>query len=455
MQSNPRALAEQIWLAGVDAVRAEPLLRSQVRFIDQQICCPEFDLDVPQGGRLEVVGAGKAAAAMAAGLVASYGERQRFEAELTGWVNIPAGTERDAGPIHLHVGRPAGVNEPTEAAIEGTRRLLNRVAQLGTDDVCVVLISGGGSALMAAPLDGITLADKLDTIRCLSAGGANIEELNTVRKHLSAVKGGGLARACNAGRLLTIVISDVLGDPLDLIASGPTIPDPSSREDAIQVLRQFDPQRRLPESIYRLLEKEDATGDRNADYPPICETIILANNAMAVDEAGIVAEQLGFQHAMHAAGKSEGNAEAVGKHLAEMALAMLREEGPNCLITGGEPTVALVDSEIRGKGGRNQQLVLAAMQRLSAEDVSDSQRQRIAILSGGTDGEDGPTDAAGAVLDAGVWERLALPENRDLVIGDYLHRNDAYSFFTRLNGLIKTGPTHTNVCDLRVVVVDR
>lgn len=461
--------ALKIWQAGVDAVRADRVVAEQVRFVDAAVEIEEQRFAVPPGGRVEVVGAGKAATAMAQGLARAYAAQQAFEAPLRGWVNVPDQTQAAVAGFEVHVGRPATVNEPTEAAIAGTDEILRRVSQLTPDDVCIALISGGGSALLAAPAGAVSLQQKLETIRLLSGAGANIEQLNTVRKHLSRVKGGGLAAACGAGTLLTVIISDVLGDPLDLIASGPTVRDRSTAADALRVLAQFDPDASLPANIYEHLhsvaDTPEAAERAGKNFPPVCEAFVLANNAMAVDEAGIAAERLGYNHAMHCAHASEDTAEEVGRHLADMAVSMLNDSnahaatavqkpiapGPNCLITGGEPVVRLAPPEKRGRGGRNQQLVLAAMQRLlEHEHLSREDRHRIVLLSGGTDGEDGPTDAAGAVLDAAVWQAF---EERSLDIGDHLRRNDAYTFFEATGGLIRTGPTHTNVCDLRVVTI--
>jgi hydroxypyruvate reductase len=316
--------------------------------------------------------------------------------------------------------------------------------------LCLGLISGGGSALLPAPVPGVSLAEKAAVTQLLSAAGANIEELNTVRKQLSRVKGGGLARACRAGRLVSLIISDVLGDPLDVIASGPTVPDSRTAADALAILEryQLSADARIAAAVAVLHDR--AIDDRPTE-PPACRVtnLVIGNNAVAVDAAGVEAERRGYSHAMHAATQLEGAAEEIGRHLAEMALQMRTGPGPDCLITGGEPTVKLAPPALRGKGGRNQQLVLAALDELlrRGSDLSG-----IALLSGGTDGEDGPTDAAGAVADHELARRAA---ELSLDPADYIKRNDAYPFFDQLGGLIKTGPTHTNVCDVRVVVVDR
>ena len=251
------------------------------------------------------------------------------------------------------------------------------------------------------------------------------------------------------------MLSDVLGDPLDLIASGPTVPDASNIGDAIAVLQKYDPQKSLPDRIYAALSRLQAARPPRQEHP-VCKftTLVIGNNAIAVDEAGIRAEQLGYNHAMQSARQCEGPAEDLGRRLAEMTVAMLRAD-PNahrtdCLITGGEPTVKLAPVDVRGRGGRNQQLVLAAYQHLLTMQLTDQEWRRICVLSGGTDGEDGPTDAAGAILDGDVHHRAS---KLGLEISDYLERNDAYTYFHRTNGLLITGPTGTNVCDLRVIVV--
>ena len=438
--------AKAIFAAGVDAVRAGPLVSREAHVEGDELRVAGRSWSRDDYDRLIVVGAGKAATQMTAGLIDSVGAWLPY----IGWINVPEGTEAPIRNVTVHPARPAGVNEPTEAGVSGTRRIMKLVQEASTRDFCIALISGGGSALLPAPREGISLGDKLEVTRFLSGAGADITELNTVRKHLSDVKGGGLLRACRAGRLLTLVLSDVLGDPLDLIASGPTVPDQSSASDAVAVLSKFDPNRVLPPNVYRVLSSEQKeTSPITTDHL----TIVLGNNAVAVDAAGIHAESLGYNHAMQSADRCEGPAEDVGRHLAEMTIRMLRaEERVDCLITGGEPTVRLADQSIRGRGGRNQQLVLAAYQRLLAADLTDAQWQRLAILSGGTDGEDGPTDAAGAVLTDEVHRRAI---ELDLDVADYLRRNDAYSFFERVGGRLMTGPTGTNVCDVRVALVSR
>jgi glycerate 2-kinase len=444
---NPlRRDALQIWIAGVDAVRSERLVGQSVRVDAGMLIVGQEEIPLDVIRRILVVGAGKAGAGMAAAVEEAFGPRLAEEKQLTGWVNVPADCVRPLTRIKLHMARPAGVNEPRPEGAAGAREILRLVGSLGPDDLCLCLISGGGSALMPAPVEGITLEDKLAVTRYLSAAGANIEQLNTVRKQLSRIKGGGLMRACRAGRLVSLIISDVLGDPLDVIASGPTVDDSSTPQAALEVLDSFAARNtEISPRVFDFLEQKQRTEPPR----PTCRVtnVIIGNNATAVDAAGREAERLGYAPALVSATESEGPTEEIGRHLAETAVTMRSRSGPNCLISGGEPVVTLVDESRRGLGGRNQQLVLAALERLA-----DDGAQNMVLLSGGTDGEDGPTDAAGAILDA---EILAAARQYNLDPADYLARNDAYHFFAPLDALIRTGPTHTNVCDVRVIVVDR
>lgn len=464
MQRSGHQLREDalaIWRAGVAAVDSERLITEHFAVEDNALRIGDDSIPLRDVSRIAVVGTGKAGAGMAAGLERSLAA-VADEKRLHGWVNVPEDCMRKLRWITLHGARPAGVNEPTEAGVEGADRILKIVRSLEPNDLCLCLISGGGSALLPAPVEAITLADKQAVTKQLSEAGANIEELNTVRKQLSRIKGGGLARACKAGHLVTLIISDVIGDPLDVIASGPTVPDAKTPQNALDVLKRFDSRGAgISPAVFDFLERaavvpslRDGDSSCASSASPRITNLVIGNNAATVDAAGIEAERRGYSHAMTAATTLEGAAEDVGRHLADMARRMRDESGPDCLITGGEPVVQLVEATQRGKGGRNQQLVLAALIRLleaSAPDPAEA-LQNIAILSGGTDGEDGPTDAAGAFIDEDIVE-LMRREGLDPL--SFLRHNDAYHFFDRLQALIKTGPTHTNVCDLRVVTTSQ
>jgi glycerate 2-kinase len=441
-----RADAERIWRAGVAAVLPERLVPENVCVDGDWLAVGDEHLDLGSIGRIAIVGAGKAAGAMAVALENAIGPRLVDEKRVSGWVNVPADCVVPTKRVRLHAARAPGVNEPTTEGVAGTRRILEIVSSLGSDDLCFCLLTGGGSALLPAPVPGISLEDKIRVTRLISAAGANIEQLNVVRQNLSIIKGGGLARACRAGRLISLVISDVLGDPLDLIASGPTVQSRSTASDALAVLEALGIIGDVSISTIVDYLRRNASEPSKPQAAVAAGThLVIGNNATAVDGAGVEAERIGYSHAMISATKSEGPAEEVGRHLASMAVHMREDAGPDCLISGGEPTVKLVDERRRGKGGRNQQLALAAL-----TELGDC--EEICVLSGGTDGEDGPTDAAGAVVDSEVVRR-ALTARLDA--SDFLARNDAYTFFQKCGGLLITGPTQTNVCDLRVVVVQR
>jgi glycerate 2-kinase len=445
----PTSLREDalaIWQAGVQAVDSSRLVRNVIQHDQQRISIAGIEIPAAAGGSVVVVGAGKAGSGMATGLEEGLGDGWLDRLRLQGWVNVPADCVRPLKRIRLHAARPAGVNEPTSESLQGTAEIIRMISQLGPQDTCICLLSGGGSALLAAPVEGVSLADKQQLARILSGAGANIAELNTVRKQLSQVKGGRLAKACGAGQLITLVISDVLGDPLEMIASGPTVADSSTVADALAVLRRFDSAANpFPASVWEYLERVtavDVASQPGQQQQQLQQ--VIGNNRTAVEAAAEEARRRGWQVSVEANEELEGAAEAVGQRLAGMFDERPAED--HCFISGGEPVVELVAADRRGSGGRNQQLVLAAV----ADRLGQGADFGAGLLmSAGTDGEDGPTDAAGAWVDK---QLLAEIQSRQLDPQPFLDRNDAYHFFEPLGGLIQTGPTHTNVCDLRIVL---
>ncbi len=455
-----------IWQAGVDAVRPQRLFEDRLVLQGTLLCVEDVVIDLANTRRLLVIGAGKASAAMAVAfhrtIIMQLPANLRH-LQLGGWINAPAGTFSDAdqkllGSIHLHAARPAGKNEPTEAAVFGTQQILELIGNCNARDVVICLLSGGGSAVLAAPRPGLSLADKQAVAHEIAAAGGNIQQLNTVRRALSSVKGGGLARACRAGRLLTLVISDVLGDPLETIASGPTVVSASvDAPQALDVLQQLglETNPKLT-NVVRFLQR-DATKLKAPEM--VCSEVshvILGNNADAVDAAGVKAVELGYRYVMQSASGPEGDVLELSKFASE-AIEQLTTQGEiDCWISGGEPTVKL-PSNGAGRGGRNQQLTLAILHELCPRGVprqangANSGRDYV-FVSGGTDGEDGPTDAAGAYFNSQV---LAQVELLQLEPELYLTRADAYSFFEQVGGLLKTGPTGTNVCDLRIALAEK
>lgn len=433
-----RDQARAIWQAGVDAVRPELLVRRALA-----------ELDLPRmlagAGRVLVVGGGKAGAAMAA---ATENALSAFSVPLEGLVNVPADCVRPLQFVYLHVARPAGSNQPTAAGVEGTQRILDLVRSAGPDDVVLCLLSGGGSALLPAPADGITLADKQHLTQLLHACGATINEMNAVRKHLSAIKGGRLAQAFRGRALYSLIISDVIGDPLDAIASGPTAADPTTFAAALAVLDKYHLLDRVPVAARHHLEAGAAgrLPETLKTLPANVHNHIIGNNAQSLAAAQQQAQKMGYR-VLNLGPFIEGETLSVATALAGIARA-IRANGqplapPVCILSGGETIVTL--SEHHGLGGRNQEFVLAALAHLGPAGMSN-----VAILSGGTDGEDGPTDAAGALADETTW---AKAEQLGLSPAAFLQRHDAYHFFQPLDGLLLTGLTQTNVMDLRVMLV--
>ncbi len=477
-----------IWKAGVDGVDVDRLVRNNVAFDIRSKTLEIASVPYPLVGidRIVVVGGGKASGRMAESLESVLGPLLDIEGELNvpkidGWINVPIGCELLLRKIKVFPARPMGLNEPTEAAAAGTREIISLLRSLTPRDLCLCLISGGGSALLPAPPPEISLHDKIEITRFLSGTGADIQELNAVRKQISLLKGGGMKKLCEGRRLVSLILSDVLGDPLDVIASGPTVDNASGPRDALHVLEKFvdhsatESQRTAVQNIVRYLRNRaeteptpgngKPTGPLTVDqYGAIMDSqggsvrcVIIGNNPLAVDSAGIEAVHRGYSYLLTSATCSEGFAEDLGVQLAEEAIRM-KSSGPDCIVSGGEPVVKLAPKEIRGKGGRNQQLILAALIRLlKGTEFTQNEPLGIAMLSGGTDGEDGPTDAAGARIDDEFVQKLRnrLAADPTFSMEKFLETNDAYSFFETLDGLVKTGPTGTNVCDLRVVLVDR
>jgi hydroxypyruvate reductase/glycerate 2-kinase len=326
--------------------------------------------------------------------------------------------------------------------------MLKLVGSATADDVVICLLSGGGSALLSAPADGVSLDDKQAVTRLLHACGATIGEMNAVRKHLSRIKGGGLVRESRAGQLFGLIISDVVGDPLDVIASGPTAPDPTTFADAVDLLRRYQLLDRVPPAVRSRLER-GAAGDvaeTLKTLPPNVHNVVLGNNQTALEAGKARAESLGYR-VVNLGAFIEGETRDVATAAVGIARSIVRGgepvSPPACVLLGGETTVKL--SPAAGRGGRNMEFVLAAALALDRANVDN-----VVVLSGGTDGEDGPTDAAGAVAD-----RASIVRGRQLGLDpkSSLHRNDSYSFFSVTGDLIRTGLTGTNVMDVRLLLI--
>jgi glycerate-2-kinase len=389
-----------------------------------------------------VIGAGKASGMMAKAV------EDKIERISEGWVNVPAKTEKAVNLSKIRL-NPAGHPIPDEGSINGAKEMLRILSKADERDLVIVLISGGGSALMEYPMEGITLEDLREMNRLLVLSGADIREINTVRKHVSRVKGGRLAEAAYPARVVSLIISDVIGDPLDTIASGPTAPDETTFQDAWEVLRNYSLVEKMPQSVIKVIK--DGMEGRIPETPkpgdPIFENVtnmIVANNLKAVQTAEGVLRSLGY-NTLVLGSRVQGEARHIGKMLAGLA-SSIKNEGiplspPAALLMGGETTVTVTGD---GVGGRNQELVLGAVRQIAGLDG-------VVVASIGTDGIDGSSEAAGAICDGHTLER-ALREG--LKPEEYLKNNDSYSFFSWLGDAIITGPTLTNVMDLMGVVVE-
>jgi len=424
-------------LKAVDPVEA---VKSHVKLEGEDLTVNEKHYSLRDYGHVYVIGGGKAGASMGSALETILGERIT-----KGIINVKYGHFSELKRITLNeVGHPI----PDEKGVSGAEEIIGLLELLGEKDLVICLISGGGSALLPSPVDGISLQDKQEMTNLLLECGATINEINAIRKHISKLKGGGLARLTYPSTLIALMLSDVVGDPLDVIASGPTVPDMSTFGDCMAILKKYRLLERTPKSIIDRIQRGIRGEIEETPKPgnPIfgkTQNVIIGSNIIAVKAAEQEAQQLGYNPLVLST-FIEGETREVARVHAAIAKEILKTnhptERPACIISGGETTVT-----IRGKGlgGRNQEFVLA-----SAIDIQGW--KDVVVLSGGTDGTDGPTDAAGAIADGDTIRRA---QDLDLDAVAYLDNNDSYHFFEKLGDLIITGPTNTNVMDLRLILV--
>jgi glycerate 2-kinase len=432
--------AINIFRAGLKAVDPVAAVRRHVSLDHGQLTVGDKALDLSHVNDLFIVGAGKASGAMAAGLEEILGNR------ITGGlVVVKYGHAVDLSHISLvEAGHPV----PDKNGLEGAERICSHTAGAGKKDLIICLLSGGGSALLPFPAPGLTLADKQETIQVLLACGATIHEINTIRKHLSRIKGGQLALSAHPARMISLILSDVVGDDLDVIASGPTVPDPSTFQDCMNIVSKYRITEKLPSAIKRQLVN-GAQGKiketPKPGHPAFDHTdhFIIGNNFQALDSARLYAESLGYNTVMLTSLLTGETRDAACFHAAivrEITRSGHPVGPPACLLSGGETTVTLKGS---GKGGRNQEFALASA--IALEGL-----EPVVCFSAGTDGTDGPTDAAGAIMDDTT---LARAGTKGLDAAAYLADNDSYRFFKTLGDLFITGPTRTNVMDVRIALV--
>lgn len=432
--------ARQIFHAGLAAADPRACIRRALAVDGNQLQVAGSRIPLDSVSQIVVVGAGKASAAMAAEAEEILGDRIT-----AGSINTKY---NHALPLQYIDVVECGHPVPDEAGVRGTQAILEHLAGLDEKDLVLCLLSGGGSALLPAPAEGLTLADKQETTQKLLASGASIDEVNAVRKHLSRVKGGLLARHAQPARLFALALSDVIGDPLGTIASGPAFPDSTTFADCQRIITGYGIRDQLPEAVCRRLDDggkgriPETPGPGDPCFERACSQVV-GNNSLAVAAAEDKGRQLGY-HTLVLTTRLQGEAREVAAALTAVGLEIAAAERPvprpACVICGGETTVTLRGD---GKGGRNQELALAAAMRLADQET-------VTLLSGGTDGTDGPTDAAGALADGATLQRA---RELELDAADFLARNDSYHFFQSLNDLLMTGPTQTNVMDLQVMLV--
>ncbi len=419
-----------IFEAAIRAVDAESLVRSRfARLVPDE----EAFFRVPSGGKLVVVGAGKAAGAMARGVEAVLGERIDG-----GFVVVKDGHEEPLDRLESAVAAHPVPDERSERAAE---RVASLLAGLGPDDRVLVLLTGGASSLLAAPAVGVSLRSKREVTDAMLRAGATIDELNLVRKHLSRLKGGRLARAASPARVLAWVISDVVGDDLGTIASGPTVPDTSPPESALGVLERRLGPSGFPADVRAFLESGgDPVIPGQVPGGDSCATYLLGSNETALTAAVAEARRLGFETRV-VSRRLVGEAAEAGRAIAREALDRKEPtDTPRISFWGGETPVTVRGD---GRGGRCTELVLSA-----AIELDGAPGRHVAAIA--TDGTDGPTDAAGAMADPTTLGRARAC---GLEPSDCLTRNDSLGFFERIGDSLATGPTRTNVMDLVALVV--
>ena len=426
----------RILAAALEAVEPARAVRQHLRREGDTLTIGEQTYDLTQFERVLVIAFGKAGLPMSQAAADVLGPR------LDQGIVVTKSNPKEAPPIlrFFRGGHPV----PDERSLAASEAVLRLLSHTTPRDLVLCLISGGGSALLTAPVAGVTLDDLQSLTRSLLACGASIGEINTLRKHLSRVKGGRLAQQAAPARLVSLILSDVVGDPLDVIASGPTVPDPTTYQDALAILRRYRIANETPPAILAHLQRGAAGEIPETPKPgdPIFEgvqNVIVGNNERAARAAMAQAQAEGF-HPLLLTTALQGEAREAGRVLA----AILRQAAasgepvprPACILAGGETTVTLAAHH--GPGGRNQELALGAVETLRGA-------AEVMLISLATDGEDGPTDAAGAVVTGETWGRAA---SRGLYPPELLARNAAYTFFDPLGDLLKPGATQTNVCDL-------
>ncbi len=442
---DTRKNLREIYTAAINAVNPENAIESHLKFNGKNLellkdGSPFAHFDLDSFERILVVGAGKATSPMAKAVENILGRRIE-----SGLISVKYGyTEKLSTIRTIEASHPV----PDENGVKGATLIRKILKGAGENDLVISLISGGGSALLPLPPENITLEEKRTTTDLLLKSGAAIHEINAVRKHLSLIKGGNMAAAAYPATVINLMISDVVGDSMDVIASGPFVPDNSSFSHAVDILKKYELGEKVPLSVNDYLErgadgKVDENPDSGSEIFRKVTNLIIASNIISLKAAGEKAEELGYR-SMILSSQIEGITSDVAVWHSRIAKEVLASgyplPPPACIISGGETTVIVKGN---GLGGRNMEFALQ-----SAELISGT---KITMASIGTDGSDGPTDAAGAVADGNT---MAKSREKGVDIHEYMDNNDSYNFFKAMDDLIITGPTNTNVMDIRIIIIE-
>jgi glycerate 2-kinase len=441
-----KSIASCIFSKAISAVNPYERLKEVIRIEKNRLFVRmEEDLeqcfDINAFKKIFLIGSGKASASMAQALEKIFGDRIT-----KGFVTTKYGHSLPLKKIEV---MEAGHPIPDQKGFKGAKKIQSFLKESGTEDLVIFLLSGGASALLSLPANGIALEEKQEVTQLLLDCGANIQEINTIRKHISQIKGGWLAKWAYPSTVISFVLSDVVGDQLNVIGSGPAVPDPSSFEEAWEILKKYDLIDEVASSIKKYLlsgregKVEETPKPGDAVFEKVYHTLI-GSNILALRAAEKEALSTGLNTLILSssiAGETREAARFHGAVAREVISSGHPLPRPACILSGGETTVTIKG---RGLGGRNQEFALAMALEISG-------LEKVVFLSGGTDGIDGPTDASGAIVD---HTTLSRARSKGLDPKAYLENNDSYSFFKNLGGLLVTGPTHTNVMDVRILLVD-
>lgn len=438
--SKLRDDAREIFFAGVKSADPFAAVTKAVQRRNNRLHVETRTYDLSGFDNISIAGCGKAAARMALALETLLGDRLS-----RGIVTVKYGHQLALKNIQvLEAGHPI----PDQSGLDGAHQVIELARSSGARDLLFFLLSGGGSALLPCPAEGLTLADKQRTTGILLKSGAAIQEINAVRKHISRIKGGRLAQLAAPSQMISLILSDVVNDSLEVIASGPTVADPSTYGDCLRIIQHYNLRREIPAAVLELLER-GALGEieetpKAAD--PVFQrvhNVIVGSNRLALAAARQHAEALGYDASIASNsidGESRTVAKCLGEHIKQIVRTKRPLARPACFISGGETTVTVRGD---GLGGRNQEFALAAA--IEIDGLDD-----VVVLSADSDGTDGPTDAAGGIVDGATITRAKA---KDLDATMFLARNDAYHFLHATGDLFVTGPTLTNVMDLQITLI--